>query len=135
MKESERLSRRWFEEGWIEGRVEVFHELAGEQVEARLVTGTINDLDQFLGFRSELLGAFPDLEVTVEEVLAEDDRAAVLWRMRGTHTGPGFGLAPTGRKIDVQGTTWQTVREGRIVEGLDCCDFGSMIASLSAPAH
>jgi GTP pyrophosphokinase len=133
MKESERLSRRWFEEGWIEGRVEVFRELAGEQVKARLVTGTIYDVDQFLGFRSELLGAFPDLKVTVEAVLAEEDRAAVLWRIRGTHSGPGFGLAPSGRTIDVQGTTWQTIRDGRIVEGLDCCDFGSMIASLSAP--
>jgi hypothetical protein len=35
----------------------------------------------------------------------------------------------------VQGTTWQTIRDGRIVEGLDCCDFGGMIASLSEPAH
>jgi steroid delta-isomerase-like uncharacterized protein len=133
MNEAERLSRRWFEEGWRGGRVETFHELAPERVSADLATGHIDELEQFLAFRSEMLDALPDLQVTVEDVLADGDRVAVLWRMRGTHTGRGFGLEPTGRAVDVHGTTWQTVRDGRIVSGRDCCDFGGMLASLAAP--
>lgn len=135
MNQAERLSRRWFEEGWRDGNEGVFRELAADPVDADLATGSIHSLDEFLEFRRELLSALPDLEVTIEDLLAADDRTAVLWRLRAHHTGEGLGLQPTGRPVDVRGTTWQHVRDGRIVSGIDCWDLGGLLESLrSAPA-
>ena len=39
--------------------------------------------------------AFPDLEVTVEDQLAEEDKVVTRWTARGTHLGKFLGLAPT----------------------------------------
>lgn len=45
--------------------------------------------------------ALPDLVLTIENTIAEADRAAVRLRMTGTHTGPLMGIAPTGKAINI----------------------------------
>jgi len=61
--------------------------------------------------------AFPDLRVSVEEMLAEGDKVAVLWTFRGTHTGSGYeGLPPTGTRVEIRGITIWRIVNGRIVE-------------------
>jgi len=43
--------------------------------------------------------AFPDLRVSVQQIVAERDKLAVLWAFQGTHTGSGYeGLPPTRNK-------------------------------------
>ena len=48
-----------------------------------------------------LRDAFPDRVDVMERVIADGDRVGLLFRVTGTHTGHFFGIAPTGRKIDV----------------------------------
>ena len=61
--------------------------------------------------------AFPDLHVSVQEMIAEGDKVAVLWTFRGTHTGYGYeGLPPTGTKIEIRGMTLWRIVDGKIVE-------------------
>jgi len=45
---------------------------------------------------------FPDIQWTLEELVAEDDKVAARFTMRGTHQGTFFGVLPTGKKITVQ---------------------------------
>ena len=42
--------------------------------------------------------AFPDLEVTVEDQLAGEDKVVTRWTAQGTHSGEFLGLAPTGQE-------------------------------------
>jgi steroid delta-isomerase-like uncharacterized protein len=49
--------------------------------------------------------AFPDLRVSVDDVLAEGDRVAVRWTATGTHQGPLEGLPATGRAARIRGVT------------------------------
>jgi steroid delta-isomerase-like uncharacterized protein len=61
--------------------------------------------------------AFPDLRMSVQEIVAEGDRVAVLWTLQGTHTGSGYaGLPPTGTRVEVRGITIWRIVDGRIVE-------------------
>jgi steroid delta-isomerase-like uncharacterized protein len=60
--------------------------------------------------------AFPDLRVTVEDQLAEDDRVVTRWTVRGTHSGMFLGLAPTGDEVAVSGIEFARVVGGRIDE-------------------
>ena len=61
--------------------------------------------------------AFPDLHISVQQMVAEADKVAVLWTFQGTHTGSGYeGLPPTGTKVDVRGMTIWRIVDGRIVE-------------------
>ena len=61
--------------------------------------------------------AFPDLRMTVQEMVAEGDKVAVLWTFRGTHTGSGYeGLPPTGTPVELRGITIWRIVDGRIRE-------------------
>ena len=47
-------------------------------------------------------GGFPDIQWTLEEIVAEGDKVAARFTMRGTHRGTFFGVPPTGKTISVQ---------------------------------
>jgi steroid delta-isomerase-like uncharacterized protein len=60
--------------------------------------------DQIKGFFRELFAAMPDLETTVQRVVADDAHAVVEWRQVGTFTGAPFqGVEPNGRRIELRG--------------------------------
>jgi steroid delta-isomerase-like uncharacterized protein len=60
--------------------------------------------------------AFPDLEVTVEDQLAEEDKVVTRWTARGTHSGEFLGLAPTRQEIAVSCIEFDRMVRGRIDE-------------------
>jgi steroid delta-isomerase-like uncharacterized protein len=61
--------------------------------------------------------AFPDLRMSVQEMVAEGDKVAVLWTFHGTHTGSGYeGLPATGTPVELRGITIWRIVDGRIRE-------------------
>jgi predicted ester cyclase len=60
--------------------------------------------------------AFPDLAVTVQEVMAEGDLVVIAWQGGGTHLGDLMGIPPTGKRGFMTGITFNRVQDGRIVE-------------------
>src|SRR5262249_9404978 len=81
-------------------------------------------------WQQTILTAFPDLEVTLEDVIAEGDRVAVRWRFVATHAGLAFGLAPTHQRVTVRGSTLFAFKDGRIVEGWDTWNLDGLFAQL-----
>ena len=78
--------------------------------------------------------AFPDLRMSVQEMVAEGDKVAVLWTFRGTHTGSGYeGLPPTGTPVEVRGITIWRIVDGRIRE--EWSSFDESGAYLGMFAH
>ena len=67
--------------------------------------GDIQGSEQVKQVVGMYLSAFPDLNVPVEDVIVEDDKAVTCWTMRGTHQGDLMGIAPTERQIEVDGIT------------------------------
>jgi len=61
--------------------------------------------------------AFPDLHLTIEDVIAEGETVMTRWSCRGTHKGDLSGIAPTGKQITVSGVTVARVSNGKIAEG------------------
>ena len=60
--------------------------------------------------------AFPNLEVAVEDQLAEEDKVVTRWTMRGTQSGEFLGLAPTGNEVTVSGIEFDHIVGGKIDE-------------------
>ncbi|MEA2256015.1 MAG: hypothetical protein QOG35_2060 [Solirubrobacteraceae bacterium] len=67
-------------------------------------------------FHRSLWDAFPDAALAVEDMVVEGDRAALRYRLTGTHRGPYLGVTPTARPIDVQGMMVVRVAGGLVVE-------------------
>jgi steroid delta-isomerase-like uncharacterized protein len=69
----------------------------------------------YLAIISMMRAGFPDIQWTLEETVVEPDKVAARFTMRGTHRGPFFGMAPTGRQIAVQALNIYHLSNGRIV--------------------
>src|SRR5262249_21675352 len=82
---------------------------------------------------SVFLSAFPDLQLTVEGIVAEGDEVVVRWSAVGTHDGNSLGFPATGRRVAFQGMTWIRYRDGKMMEGWDCWNEAGLIQSLKDP--
>ena len=60
--------------------------------------------------------AFPDVRITVDDVIAADDKVVLRWHSEGTHRGELAGLAPTGAHGSVTGISIDRWNDGKIVE-------------------
>lgn len=81
------------------------------------------------------VGAFPDLSLKVDDMIAEGDRVAVRWHFLGTHNGelPGDPpLPPTGKSISVDSTSVHRVADGRVAEAWVIFDVLGMMQQLGA---
>src|SRR3954464_3653723 len=61
-------------------------------------------------------GGFPDIQWTLEDIVAEGDKVAARFTMRGTHQGNFFGVPPSGKPIKVQAMNFYRLTNGQITE-------------------
>jgi predicted ester cyclase len=128
------LVLRWFEEVWNRRIDATADELAAPGAIGHLEGIETVGPAAFLKVRSALLAAFPDLQIIVEDSIAEGDNVVVRWRATGTHLGEGFGLGVTRAPVAFRGMSWQRVVDGRIVEAWDAWNEGALIESLRTAA-
>ncbi len=77
----------------------------------------VQGLEEAKQFFSKYLTAFPDFKATVEDAIAEGDKAVTRWTIRGTHQGEveEFG-PPTGKQVEIKGITIHRIEGGKIAE-------------------
>jgi steroid delta-isomerase-like uncharacterized protein len=118
-QENKRISRRIAEEGFSQGKEDVFDELVAENfvnhdpsAPPDLPSGRegLKELARF--YRS----AFPDAQLTIDDQVAEGDRVVTRYTARGTHRGDFAGVPPTGKQVTVTGITIDRIQGGQIVE-------------------
>ena len=84
---------------------------------------------QLLGM---LRAAFPDVQWTLEEMVAEGDKVAARFTMRGTHQGPFFGLPSSGRAFTATSMAFYRLDAGKIVEENGMPDMASIMRQIGA---
>ncbi len=65
---------------------------------------------------STLHTAYPDLRFTVDDLVAESDRVAIRWTMRGTNTGPMLGQPPSSEPVHQTAIVIFRIVDGKIAE-------------------
>ena len=82
---------------------------------------------------AELEASFPDLHVTVDDMMVDGDKVAARTSMKGTHRGVEFkGVKPTGKKILITGMAIHRVTGGKIAESWMVWDLMSLMTQLGA---
>lgn len=76
--------------------------------------------------------ALPDLQLTIEDMIAEGDKVATRFVVRGTHRGPLLDVAPTGKQITVAGIFISRIVGGKIAEEWENLDALGMMHQLGA---
>lgn len=89
-------------------------------------------VDGVKAFFAMLRDAFPDIEIRVDDLVVDGDRAATATTMTGTHTGELLGIAPTGRRVKFTGLDLVRVDgDGRIAEHRGLTDTVGLLRQLS----
>jgi steroid delta-isomerase-like uncharacterized protein len=114
-EENKAVVRGYLEQIWNKGRFDRFEEFMGKDLVphgAAGVTDVENAKQSAAGFRS----AFPDVQVSLEDEIAEGDKVVARFTISGTHQGDLPGLPATGKKAVWSGITIFRVVGGKIVE-------------------
>lgn len=79
--------------------------------------------------------AFPDTNVTIDELYSTDDRTFCKWTFRGTNTGEG-DTPPTGKTVNISGASIARYENNKMVEDyvyLDALDFMTQLGVIEVP--
>jgi len=86
----------------------------------------------YLEIIAMMRSGFPDIQWTLEETIAEDDKVAARFTMRGTHQGAFLGVPPTGKKITVQAMNFYRLSGGQFVEERGQPDLLGLLQQIGA---
>lgn len=120
--ENKELVRRYFDERWNHGSLNVCDELLSSSM----------DIEEQKEFVRAQLAALGNLRLTILNLLAEGDQVAIHWRIDGTHEGDFLGVAATGKLVTFQGIAWLRIVDGKIVEDTVYWDKLSILQQLGA---
>jgi steroid delta-isomerase-like uncharacterized protein len=76
------------------------------------------------------LSAFPDIQVKVEDLIIDGNRAVELSHLTGTHAGEFFGVSPTGRRVAVATASVVTIEDGEIAHERRIFDFTGVLVQV-----
>jgi steroid delta-isomerase-like uncharacterized protein len=131
-EQNKALSRRVVEELFVGGNLDLADELVtpdfvGHDVAApEPIRGPEGLKEQAKGYRE----AFPDLQLRIEDQIAEGDRVVSRWIATGTHKGDLFGIAPTGKQATIEGVTIDRFSGAKIAESWDMWDALGLMQQL-----
>ena len=123
------LVRRWIEEGFNNRSVKIVDELFGERF---AVNGHVVGREGLKQSMNRHLAGFPDLHVTIDDIVAEGSKVGLWYTVEGTHRGEFEGVAPTGKQVKWLGVDLLSIEGGQISEGRFISDSLGLLRQLGA---
>ncbi len=127
------LSYRWFQEVWNNSRKDAIEELLTPDVIAHGLypDGHPQGIESFKSFYDDFRGQLDNINITVEDVIAQDDMESSLCSVTARHIS-------TGKNVSFSGICHAKIRDGKIAEAWNQFDFLKMYQQighvLTAPA-
>jgi predicted ester cyclase len=115
-QENKTLVRRIFEEGINQNKPDVFDELIASTYVNYNFPAPAPGVEGFKMVIGLFRAAFPDIQITLEEELAEGDKVSTRGYFTGTHTGDFQGIPATGKQVKVPYIDIWRVANGQLVE-------------------
>ena len=113
--ENKVLARR-FIQVWVPGNLSLLDELAAPDITVMypVLGEPVRGAAAFKQLLAHFHAACPNAEISIEEQIAEEDRVALSWRVRGTHRGELLGIGPTGKSLAWTGITIYRFDGGKV---------------------
>ena len=127
------IAKRWFDEVWNQRRIATITELFAPNGISHGAAEDGSDLRgpaPFLALYERLIGAFPDMKLTVEDAIAQDDKVLIRWTATMRHTGDDLGIAATNKPVAFGGMTLVKIANGKFIESWDHWDKLAMLQQL-----
>ena len=127
------LLRRFVEELMNQGNMTAASELiAPDFLELDPFPGQASGRTGLVESIKRLRTAFPDLVWRIEEMVAEGEKVASLHTWSGTHQGEFLGIAPTGKRVRMSCTIFDTYQNGQLKQSRLVMNVLSLLQQLGA---
>ena len=111
------VMRRFYEEFWIEGNADAADDIVAEDIRhSQLPPGWPAGRAGVKQLVRTWRRGFPDMREEIELMIGEGEWVLGRFRLTGTHRGEFYGIAPTGRRVDVRGLDLVRIVDGKIAE-------------------
>ena len=140
-EQNKAIVRRWFDEVLSQGKADTIDEICVRCAPSFVVIrGVVENPPGGLEGVKELVNmlrsAFPDLNATIEDQIAEDDKVVSRMTMRGTQRGEFMGIPPSGKQFEISGISVWLLHDGQLVQEWVSWDSLGMMQQLGViPAH
>ena len=121
-EENKAIARR-FIQVWGQGDLGIIDKLASPEfsVDYSSFPQAIKGGEAFKGLLEIFRSGFPDLNIDIEDEIAEDNKVVISWSLSGTHQGTLQGgnlkgIPPTGKKVKWNGITIYKITDGKVIE-------------------
>jgi steroid delta-isomerase-like uncharacterized protein len=133
-EENEAIYRRFITEVANRGNMAAADELLAPAVveHETLPPGLTPDRDGIKKLFGLLRAAFPDLQITIEDLITDADKVVARVTLSGTHRGALLGIPPTGRAVSYQAIDISRMAGGQLVEHWGVPDYLSLLQQLGA---
>ena len=88
------------------------------------------DKEGYKQFLAGLINSFPDMQGTIDDIVAEGDKVAFRFTLTGTHKGDLMGIAPTHKRIKLTEDYFSHLEGGKIVEHKNLADSAALFQQL-----
>ena len=138
-EQNKALVRRWVEEVWNQGSLAAVDEIiAADYVHHMAPPGLPGGPEGYKQLVTRYRTPFRGFRLTLEELIAEGDRVAGRWTIRGIHEGEFMGVAPTGKEVAFTGMVMARIAGGKVAEeweGVSALELLRQLGALPAPGQ
>jgi predicted ester cyclase len=132
-EQNTRVVRRLYDELFSKWNLAVIEEIfSPEFVGHEMPPGMPRGPEGIRRFYAGIRAGLPDLRLTVEDLIAAQDRVAVRWRAKATHRGTFQGIPPTGTEVSFEGIAIYRLSRGSVVERWVLVDMVGLVEQLHA---
>ena len=132
-EQNKAVYRRFIQEVFNEGRLDMLEQLLSPSyIYQDAPPGTPPNADGIRQVVTNARTAFPDLKVTIEDMVGEGDKICARLTTRGTHKGVFFDIPPTGKTISMKGLTMIHIVDGRMAASWVLNDVMGLMNQLGA---
>ena len=132
-EENKAAVQRFGEEAFNNGDLSSSEELiADDIVDHDPAPGQAPGREGIEEFVTMMRSAFPDLQTTIDEIIAEGDYVAFRYTIEGTHQGEFMGIEPTGNRVSVTAMEMLRFADGKMVDRWGNTDQLGMLQQLGA---
>jgi steroid delta-isomerase-like uncharacterized protein len=129
MKKNKDFIQAFNEDFWNKQNIAAFEKYFTGDFISHYPEGDMNG-EQVIGLCKAYFSAFPDLHITIDDLIAEGDKVVKVWTAHSTHKGEFMGIPATGKAIVVKGMEVFRIVDGKIAENWVIMDNLGMMQQL-----
>lgn len=133
VEELKNMAHRDIEEAWNKGNLDVLDDFYATDFVYHIPPyPDIKGLEGYKKYISSIRSSYPDVQITIDEIIVEGDICAFRWTYRGTQTGesPTLGIPPTGKQVTFTGCAVFRSVDGKTVETWNYADYVGLMKQL-----